>query len=281
MYENYTVHHVNHMSEISHVHSEIDMSKRKRTEDGKGAKRAGKRKTTTSSFTPTQKKKMNTKGGPFNVLRLSGSNRIMPDEYHTILEVNDTSNTALGSGGGVSAGVVYTANGIWDYTTSVGNISVPGFNVLAPMYRKYLVKGVRISFRAVNTSTNPVIMQLAMFNTGTTLFPAWSDLRQLASNKWCREKMLSVSGGQDNATLSMYVNLGDYIGDKFAYENEEGYSGATGASGTTAANPTNRLEVRCYALSADGTTNVAASALKIAVNLIYYVKYTGLEAQSG
>lgn len=264
---------------VLHVQS-VKMPKRKAATQ-KGSKKAKSRKTQGSSFAMSKRVVSRSQPKNYHILRLHNENRIMPDEYHTIFEVNDTSNVALGTGGGVSAGVVYTANGIYDYTTTVGNISVPGFNVLAPMYRKYLVKGVRITFRAVNTSTNPVIMQLAMFNTGTTLFPAWSDLRQLASNKWCCEKLLSVSGGQDNGTLSMYIPLGEYIGDPDTYNQEEGYSGATGASGTTAANPTNRLEVRCYALSADGVTNVAASALKIAVNLIYYVKYTGLEAQSG
>lgn len=216
-----------------------------------------------------------------NVLRLGGTNRIMPQTFHTVLEITDTTNTRLGSGGGLQAGAVYIANGIYDYTTALGNSTVPGFNVFAPIYRAYRVKGIKATYRCTNVSAEPIIMQMSMFNTGSALFPTWSDLRQLASNKWCKEKQLSAKGGQDKGELSFYVNLGDYIGDPLTYNANQNFIGFTGASGTAASNPTNPLELRVYALSADGVTVLAANAAIISVNIIYYVEFFGLQSQSG
>lgn len=229
---------------------------------------------------PSPRRSLNTTGST-NSLTLSGMNRIMPETFNTIIEITDTTNTVLGTGGGLVAGNIYYANGIYDYTSSLGNRSVPGFDVFAAIYRKYRVKGVKLTFRAVNNSTSPIIMQASMFNTGSTLFTSWAELRQLASNKWCKERLLSAKGGADKGEISMYVDLATFIGNKNEYKAEENFIGSTGASGTTAANPANLLELRCYALSADGTTNVAASAMVQSINIVYYVEYFGLQNQPG
>lgn len=209
-----------------------------------------------------------------NTLTLSGANRIMPENFHTILEVLDTTNTTLGTGGGTTAGAVYTGNGVYDYTTTVGNSDVPGYTALSAFYRNWRVKAVRVDFQASNTSANPVIMQVAMFPLGSTAFPSWTTLRQLSANKWAKEKLLSAKGGNDTAKLSLYVPFAEFIGS--TYNTDLDWTGTTNSSGSTAGNPANRLEARVYALSADGTTVVAASALNISVNLTYYVHFFGL-----
>jgi len=106
-----------------------------------------------------------------NTLVLGGANRFMPERYHNIMEVIDTTNTVLGTGGGTTAGVVYTANGIFDYTTTLGNNDVPGYSLLSPIYRNWRVKGIRIDYTASNTSSDPVIMQVAMFLWVQVLLP--------------------------------------------------------------------------------------------------------------
>jgi len=196
-----------------------------------------------------------------NTLVLGGANRFMPERYHNIMEVIDTTNTVLGTGGGTTAGVVYTANGIFDYTTTLGNNDVPGYSLLSPIYRNWRVKGIRIDYTASNTSSDPVIMQVAMFPLGSGAFATWAALMNLSSNKWAKQKLLAAKGGNDTGKLSLYVNLAQYIGS--TYKTDLDWTGTTNSSGSTAGNPANRLEARCYALSADGTTVVATGALKL------------------
>jgi len=108
--------------------------------------------------------------------------------------------------------------------------------------QKLEVKGIRIDYTASNTSSDPVIMQVAMFPLGSGAFATWAALMNLSSNKWAKQKLLAAKGGMDTAKLSLYVNLAQYIGS--TYKTDLDWTGTTNSSGSTAGNPANRLEAR-------------------------------------
>jgi len=240
------------------------MPKRKRDVQ-KGSKRSKRRKT-------SSKKKSSTKAT--NTLVLGGSNRIMPEVFHNIMEVKDTTNTVLGSAG-LSVGFNYNANGLYDYATSLGNPSVPGFEFLAPIYRFYKVKGFRIKVTAVNLTALPVYLNIAMQPGGSTAFTTWADFRQLTSNKWAKEVLVGRSqSGNDMKTLTMYVPFKDYIGKDYDTDND--WSGTTNSGGMGASNPAKIVSCYVRALSGDGFTVMNPTTFNVNTELTYYVQWYGL-----
>lgn len=202
------------------------------------------------------KKNRVTLPGPYTLVN-KGPDPI-PDVYSTKLKFAQV-NSNVGS---LSLAQIYAGNGIFDPDITGVGLQPKGYDELSILYKRYRVKGSRITVNICNNQTTA--MQIVLFPDLEGI--AFASPDDALTAPYSKQVFLAQNGaGSSSQKIVHYMNTQRITGDRVTDDALEGLTGNIG----TGANPTKVWYWQIFGIDSIGnTTNVQYSTV-----IEYYVDF--------